>query len=160
VSASSLPRVRPTRPAVRIVVVDDNAERGRVVLFTLCSVGVDLVDVSEADGAASTLAVVEADRTDAVVLEIRTPGALDLIASLRRRYPDLAIVVCSFHADPVTRRRALDAGADAYLVKPIGGRELYGAILGPHERVSRRPAHFPGELGLRASNVPQDGEHR
>lgn len=136
VSASSLPLGVPAKPAIRVVISDDNAERRRVVLFTLRSVGDDLVDLSEAEGAATTLAMVEGDGADAVVLEIGLPGAAGLIASLRRRHPEMAIVVCSFRADTVTRRRALDAGADAYLVKPIGGRELYRAILGPHERTA------------------------
>ena len=160
VGASSLTRAAPTRPPLRVVVSDDNAERRRVVVFTLRSVGVDLVDVSEADGAATTLEVVEANGADAVVLEVRLPGAARLIASLRRRHPELVIVVCSFQGDAVTRRHALDAGADRYLVKPVGGRELYAAILGPHERTARPPDGSSLDVELLAwSDIPRDGEH-
>jgi DNA-binding response OmpR family regulator len=149
------------RPALRVVISDDNAERRRVLLFTLRSVGADVVDVSEADGAATTLEIAEASGADAVVLEIQLPGATRLIASLRRRNPELAIIVCSFQADAVTRSRALEAGADSYLVKPIGGRELYGEILGAHERTARPPDHSSVDLELLAwSDGPQDGEHR
>jgi DNA-binding response OmpR family regulator len=75
---------------------------------------------------AEAIAAVERTGADVVVLEIQLPVDVGLatIAALRRAYPSLTLVVCSFLSDRSTQQLATDAGADAYLVKPVGGREL------------------------------------
>jgi DNA-binding response OmpR family regulator len=67
---------------------------------------------------------------DVVVLEIQMPleEGLLTVAELRRRNPSISIVVCSFVGDPATRARALEAGADQFVKKPINGRELVAAL--------------------------------
>jgi DNA-binding response OmpR family regulator len=167
-SAASLPVEIPTAPAVRILVVDDRPERRKVIIFTLRSVASDSIVVAEADDVTKTMEFLEADGADAVVVEILSPGAVELIATVRRHYPQLAILVCSFQGDPETRTRALDAGADSYLVKPMGGRDLYGAILALHERSAPPPDDSPpppddspSDVGLVPyRDVQRDGEHR
>jgi CheY-like chemotaxis protein len=113
-----------------VVVVDDRPDRRRVLTATLRSGGFEDVDVSEVDGAAVALAVIRGRAVDAVLVEISVPGSIGLITAMRRHVPDLVILVCSFQTDPVTRGRAIDAGATEYLAKPIGSRQLQRAILG------------------------------
>lgn len=126
-----------TRVGLRVVLVDDREERRRLVRLVLGATGLDLLDVSEADSGADALRVIDAGGADVVLLEIQIQGCVDLIVCLRTLYPELVIVVCSFHAGPAIKRLALDAGADCYLGKPVQCGDLYRAIVGPHQRPGR-----------------------
>lgn len=86
--------------------------------------------VAQADSAAAAAAAADRYDPDVVLLEIQMPvgAGLATIAGLRAAHPSLVIVVCTFHADPSTRRQALVAGANAYLSKPVSARELHVAL--------------------------------
>ena len=84
----------------------------------------DAVDVAEADGGAAALQVIEAGGVDIALIEIQMQEALALIASLRGLYPELVIAVCSFRTGSVIERLALEAGADAYIRKPVRREDL------------------------------------
>ena len=116
-----------------IVVVDDRVDRRGVLTATLRSGTMVDAEISEADGAALALSVVRGRRVDAVLVEISVPGSLGLITAIRRLSPEMVILVCSFQTDPLTRASALDAGATAYLTKPIGARQLQRAVTGESE---------------------------
>lgn len=85
--------------------------------------------VAQADSAEAAVAAADQHAPDVAVLEIQMPVAAGLaaIAGLRAAHPSLVIVVCTFDADPSTRRQALVAGASAYLAKPVTARELRAA---------------------------------
>jgi DNA-binding response OmpR family regulator len=116
-----------------VVVVDDRVDRRRVLSATLRSGVLADLEISEVDGAALALAVVRGRHVDAVLVEISVPGSIGLITAIRRCAAEMVILVCSFQTDPVTRGRALDAGATAYLTKPIGARQLQRAVIGEGE---------------------------
>lgn len=62
-----------------------------------------------------------------VVLDLRlADGAtcLDLIGQLRADRPDLAIAVLTSYVDPAAARRALQAGANGFLIKDIDPHDL------------------------------------
>jgi DNA-binding NarL/FixJ family response regulator len=109
--------------------VDERSERREVMRVVVeTGEGAGTV-VAQADSAAAALAAADRHDPDVVVLDIQLPVAAGLaaIAGLRAAKPSLAIVVCSFRADPSTRRQALVAGANAYLTKPVSARELHAA---------------------------------
>ncbi len=152
-----------TNDGRRVVLVDDRQER-RLVRLVLDGSGFDLADVSETDNGAAALHVIQAHGADAVLIEIQIQGSLALIASLRARYPEMAIVICSFHTDPATKQLAFDAGADSYLDKPVRTKDLHRAIVGPHARHHPMPAdcHHPASLPpamLIAPSGHAHGEH-
>ena len=86
--------------------------------------------VGHADGPVSAVEAVGLLNANAVVLQIQLPGiqGLDTISALRDDFPDLRIVVCSFHHDATTKRAALARSADAYLVKPLSPRDLHQSL--------------------------------
>lgn len=89
------------------------------------------------DGA-SALALLEAGRYDVVVLDLMLPG-LDGFALLERhraRLRGTPVLVLSARDQVGDRVRALDAGADDYLVKPFALEEL----LARTRALVRRPA--------------------
>jgi two-component system response regulator YesN len=115
---------------LRVVLVDARAERRELMKHVVEGTVAGAEVVAHADSKLSAIAVVEQQHADAVVLDIQMPveDGLDTIASLRSKFPLLAIVVCSFHTDKTTKQRALAQGADVYLGKPITPRELNATL--------------------------------
>lgn len=120
----------PVSAGTRVVLIDARPDRRAVMRQMFEHGGMDAAVVGEADGEADAIALVESHDAGLAVIDLPLParGGLDTIAALRRRFPDLAIVVSSFNTDPETRKTAVDQGADAYLVKPVNVRELLAAM--------------------------------
>jgi two-component system, chemotaxis family, protein-glutamate methylesterase/glutaminase len=116
---------------VRVVVIDGRHDRRQLMSYVVEQAD-DVTVVGYADGQLSALEAVDRLGANAVIVEIQLPlsQGLDTISALRDRFPALAIIVCSFHADAATRRDAMARGADAYLVKPLSLRDLR-AVLRP-----------------------------
>jgi CheY-like chemotaxis protein len=125
-------RPSPAATALRVVLVDVRPERRQVMRRVVEGTEAGAIVVAEADDEAAALTLVDQHHADAVVLDIQMPieQGVRAITALRGRFPDLVIVVCSFHLDRSTRERALAEGANAYLAKPISPRELNGTLRG------------------------------
>ncbi len=120
----------------RVLVVDDEEALMAVTSETLKRLGYE--PAAFPDGAAA-LAEFEAqpERFDAVITDEVMPGltGTDLAGSLRRRRKDLPIVLVSGYIGPMMSERALAAGVDAILKKPVQSRDLAAALA----RVLKRP---------------------
>lgn len=68
---------------------------------------------------ASLLEGVERSRPDVVIgdLALARSGSLGWVRELRRRWPQLKLVVLSVHDEGTVRRAVLEAGADAFVPK-------------------------------------------
>ncbi len=119
----------------RVLVVDDEAALVALTSEVLKRLGYE--PVAFADGAAA-LAGFEAapQRFDAVIADEVMPGltGTDLARKLRRHRADLPIVLVSGYIGPIMTERALAAGVDEILKKPVQSRELAAALA----RVLRR----------------------
>jgi len=125
---------------VRVVMIDDRHDRRQLMSYVVEQAGDDVTVVGYADGPVSAVEAVDRLKANAVVLEIQLPvtQGLDTISALRDDFPDLRIVVCSFHQDATTKRAALARGADAYVVKPLSPRDLHQLLRGgPGDRSSQ-----------------------
>jgi CheY-like chemotaxis protein len=111
-------------------VIDDRPERRALVRQVLIGSGLAPADIVEVADGPAALSVIDAAATGAVVLEIQLPvrEGLAAVAALRGRSKRLRIVVCSFHADAATRQLAFEAGADAYLGKPVRAEDMRAAL--------------------------------
>lgn len=124
---------------LRVVLVDNRRERRDLMVGVVEGAGGRATVVGEADGR-SAAAAVDAEQSDAAVVDVRMPVSegLQTVRALRRTFPTLAIVVCSFDLDPATVRDVLAAGADACLAKPASPYDLVAAL-----EAARRPAPWP-----------------
>jgi two-component system KDP operon response regulator KdpE len=109
-----------------ILVVDDEPQIRRVMRATLSAEGYTIV---EARNGLEALEKVRSERPDLVILDLNMPN-MDGIEACREirsssKVPIIMLTVRSAEKDKV---RALDAGADDYVVKPFGIQELLARI--------------------------------
>lgn len=120
---------------LRLVVIDGSDNRRQLMTHVLEQTG-DVVVVGHADGPVSAVEAVGRLEANIVLLEVQLPltQGLDTISALRDDFPALTIIVCSFHATAVTKRAALDRGADEYIPKPVSLRDLSAALRSARRR--------------------------
>ena len=107
----------------RVLVVDDDATVSDVVRRYLEQAG---CAVRLAGDGAAGLAAVDAQRPDLVVLDLMMPGidGLEVCRRLRRKQPDLPVIMLTALGEEVDRVLGLEVGADDYVTKPFSPREL------------------------------------
>jgi two-component system, OmpR family, KDP operon response regulator KdpE len=107
--------------------VDDDASVRRTLHTTLYSLG---FDIGEAGTGEEALALCRIVRYEAVLLDINMPGkgGIETCRELRRLMPRVAILMLSVNDDHEARIEALEAGADDYITKPFGARELSARV--------------------------------
>ena len=115
------------RDRPRILVVDDEAQIRRFLRISLVSQG---YEVEEAADAATGLERLDAADPDLVILDLGLPGrdGRGVLEDIRRRSPDLPVLILSVRADEGGKVDALDAGANDYVTKPFGLPELLARV--------------------------------
>jgi two-component system, OmpR family, phosphate regulon response regulator OmpR len=122
----------------RIIVVDDDVVLRQLVCDYLISSG---YAVRAAGSGAEFRGVMNEGHVDLVVLDLMLPGedGLSLLQWMRSRQGPPVIIV-SARGDEVDRVVGLELGADDYLAKPFGPRELLARV-----RAVLRRCASPGE---------------
>ncbi len=116
----------------RILVVEDDNSLS-VLLRLIMKVQQEDWDVTSAATGVEALAQVEKSHPDLILLDIMMPE-MDGLEVARRlhndeRYKDQKIVILSALSDPDTQRKAQEAGALEYWIKPISPDELRDGML-------------------------------
>jgi signal transduction histidine kinase len=113
----------------RVLVVEDNAD-GRETLRDLLELWGYRVELAET-GAEGVERAVDI-RPDIALVDIGLPGidGYEVARLVRRALPGcpLRLIAMTGYGQPEDRERALDAGFDAYLVKPVKAEELEGLL--------------------------------
>ncbi len=114
---------------IRILLVDDHAVV-REGLRGLLEQQESMQVVGEADDGLSALDHLASDTPDVVVLDMKMPGpsAVETIAAIKRRSPDVKILVFTSYAEDSQVRDALTAGATGYLLKDALRDDLIRAV--------------------------------
>jgi FixJ family two-component response regulator len=111
----------------RIAVVDDDNSVRKALRRLLRSADLD----TEMYGSGSEfLETLQTSVPDCIVLDLQMPemSGLELQEHLKNRGLSLPVVVVTGHDEPGMQARCLEAGANAYLRKPIDGKALMEAI--------------------------------
>ena len=116
--------------AITIVLADDHAVV-RAGLRMLLDAEEGLEVVAEAGTADDALRYVLGHKPTVLVLDLNMPGArtsLDAIPDVAEASPQTRVVVLTMQEDPEFARRALSAGAAAYVLKEAADSELVQAV--------------------------------
>lgn len=116
-----------TMLSVTILAVDDEQPIRKLLRTGLGAEGYTVV---EARNGREALEIVAATPPDLIVLDLGLPDqpGLDLLARWRAEALDLPIIILSSRSDESGIVRALELGADDYVTKPFGMRELAARI--------------------------------
>jgi PAS domain S-box-containing protein len=146
----ALLRLEP-RPGTRLVIVEDEGILALDLERSLCAAGFDVRGV--ATDAESALELVERERPDLVLMDIRLRGQHDGIetaAQLKRRF-DVRVVYLTANGDPRTIERAQQTEPMGYLLKPFRKPDLINAIAVGLARVASERRLREREESLRAT---------
>lgn len=135
----------------RVLVVDDEMEMQRALRAGLSYHDFDVRAVGTGEEAIREAGVW---RPDVILLDLGLPG-MDGFETLKKLRPSTraAVIVVSVMPGEKDKVRALDAGADDYLVKPFGTEELVARI----RAVLRRQGDVPsGEPVIRTGELEID----
>jgi signal transduction histidine kinase/CheY-like chemotaxis protein len=124
------PAERP--PAVRVLLIEDNADARRTLRWLLESEG---HEVDEAADGPEGLARAEASTPDVALVDIGLPGldGYEVARRLRTRLgPRPILVAVSGYGRAEDRRRSAAAGFDAHLTKPVSATAL-AEVLRPRD---------------------------
>ena len=117
------------RPNARVLLVEDDQNIRELVELHLQLEG--LTTISTADGN-DALTRARAEAFDLIVLDLMLPGldGVTVCRAIRResRNADVPILMLTARRDEVDKVLGLDSGADDYLTKPFGVRELVARV--------------------------------
>jgi two-component system KDP operon response regulator KdpE len=138
-----------------ILVVDDESQIRRVMRTALAAHEYTIIEARNGDEALRQ--VRDQERLDLVILDLNMPD-MDGIEVCReiRLVSNVPIIMLTVRSAEKDKVRALDAGADDYVVKPFGMEELLARIRAALRRV-------PGEVvevGVASPELHLDFENR
>ncbi len=118
---------QPVGTEGKVLIIDDEPSVRRSLHTTLYGLGFDIGEAASGEEAIELCRII---KYDAVLLDINMPGksGIDTCAELRKMRPRLAILVVSVNDDYERKVKALEAGADDYVIKPFHIRELAARI--------------------------------
>lgn len=145
---------------MRVLLVEDDRTIAEPLVRALTREGFAV------DHVTSGAAAIDAPTADVVLLDLGLPDLDGIVVcrELRRRSAETAIIVVTARAAEMDRVTLLELGADDYVVKPFGLRELVARMRAVLRRSAPRqdaPAELevgPVRIDLRARTVAVHGE--
>ena len=130
----------------RVLVVDDDPQTLRFAREALGDAGFDAMATANFRDLARIL---DAERPALVLLDLVLPGSdgIELMAQVPG-LADVPVIFISAYDRAETVARALDAGAEDYLVKPFSGTELTARVRAALRRRADPPRFELGELAI------------
>ena len=138
------------QPRPRVLVVDDEQQILRALRVILREAGFETLPASTAEEALDVAAL---QHPDAAIIDVLLPDMDGVELSRRlREWTEIPLIVLSAVGDEEAKVRALAAGADDYVTKPFGPRELVARL----QANLRRIAPDPEEALVRVDGLEVD----
>ena len=139
-----------TDPRTRVLVLDDEIQILRALRVVLREAG---FEVTAAATAAEALDAAAVRPPHAAIIDLMLPdgNGIDVTRQLRE-WSSMPIIVLSAIGEEDEKVRALQAGADDYVTKPFGPRELVARL----RAALRRATPEPNDPVLRAESLELD----
>jgi len=120
---------------MKVLVAEDDVHIREGLIEVLTTEGYVVVGASNGDEA---LTLYGAEKPDILCLDIMMPGinGFDLCKQIRRLDPHTPIIFISAKSEEIDRVLGLELGADDFIVKPFGVREVVARIRAVTRRVA------------------------
>ncbi len=149
-------------PPPRVLVVDDEPQIVRALKVVLREAGFEAVP---AETSSQALDIAAVRPPEAAIVDLVLPDGDGVEVTRRlREWSEMPILVLSAVGEEEQKVRALEAGADDYITKPFGTRELVARLQAALRRAGRATEDEPSivvdglEIDLAARLVRRDGE--
>jgi DNA-binding NarL/FixJ family response regulator len=139
--------------ALRILTVDDHP-LFREGVRALIMGQPNLEIVGEASSGREAVEQYRSRKPDITLMDLQMPGmsGIDTILAIRNEYPDAKIIVLTTHVGDAYARRALDAGARAYVLKSTARKDLLNTIRDVHRGLRHVESNVATELAFQQHN--------
>lgn len=137
---------------IRTMIVEDHFVV-RVGLSSIINSQLDMVNVAEAGNGNQAVELFAKHQPDITLMDLRLPGisGLEATTAILAQFPRARVIMLSSFGGPENVFRAFQAGARAYFLKDVKGRDLLDAIRAVH--AGQRP--LPPEIAsCLAERVP------
>src|SRR5262245_13883365 len=110
---------------IRILIVDDHALM-RDGIATLVSTQSDMKVVAEASNGREAIEKFRTLRPDVTLMDVQMPevDGIEALIAIRNEFPDARIIVLTTYQGDFQAMRALEAGAQGYLLKSLLQQDL------------------------------------
>jgi DNA-binding NarL/FixJ family response regulator len=138
---------------IRIVIAEDHLI-ARVGVKTIINTQPDMTVVGEAANGTQAVELYRKYHPDVTLMDVRMPvmSGVEAIVAIRAEFADASIIALSTYGGDEDIRRALQAGARAYLTKDVLHDELIRAIHAVHAGGKYLPASV--SAALESSTLP------
>lgn len=118
-----------TMKKTRIIIADDHSVV-RSGLRLLLQSSPDFTVVAEAEDGEEAVALVDRHKPDVVVMDISMPklNGIEATGIMKQSNPELKIIILTVHEDEEYVYQMLRAGANGYVLKSAGKKEIFAAI--------------------------------
>lgn len=151
-------------PRLRILIVDDHqVVRQGLEMFLSCEADMEIV--GEAGNGIEALEVLASRPVDVVLMDLLMPEMDGITATreIRRLYPDVEVMALTSVLEDGLVHRAIEAGANGYMLKDTGARELAESIravaqgeIRLHPEAAKRLAHEVRTPSMREALTPRE----
>ena len=102
----------------RLLIVDDH-EVVRSGLKRLLENNKDISHVAECASGEEAYSYLYDNETHIIIMDISMPGkgGIEATQQIKKRYPEIKIIILSMHDNPMMVSKAISAGANAYILK-------------------------------------------
>lgn len=112
---------------IKLLIADDELEFATTLVARL---ELRNFAVTMVNSGSDALEAVEADTPDVLLLDLKMPDldGLEVLARLRKNYPDLKVIILTGHGSFEAGREGMELGAYDYIMKPVDLNRLIEVV--------------------------------
>ena len=128
------------RTNLKVLIADDEVEFASTIVARL---KLRKFAASMANSGKAALAAIEQECPDVLLLDLKMPDldGLEVLASLKEKYPNLAVIILTGHGSFEAGRKGMELGAFDYIMKPVDINLLMTKI---EDAFEMKSGHGPG----------------
>ncbi len=114
----------------KVLLVDDHPILRQGIKQVLENAG-DLKVINEASSADEAISCINKEKPDIAVIDIQLEGSangIDLVKSIKERFPGVLTLVLSMHDESIYAERAIRSGARGYIMKEVAPKNIIEAV--------------------------------